>query len=72
MRSRPSIVTELFVGRNYGIAVVAITPLALIIGYLASPTPLVPLLIDRVVETLLGVSVAVVVLLLVRDRRTAT
>jgi hypothetical protein len=33
-------------------------------------TPLVPLLVDRLLETLLVVTVAVVVLLLVRERRT--
>ncbi len=64
------IFTELFVARNYGIAVIGITPLALILTRLAAPSPLVPLLTSRVVETLLGVVVAIIVLFVVRHSRT--
>ncbi|MBM3714373.1 MAG: FUSC family protein [Actinobacteria bacterium] len=52
---------ELFVGRNYGIAMVFITPLALLMVSLASPTPPELLLRDRVLETVIGVAVGTVV-----------
>lgn len=60
------ITTELFVARNYGIAVISLTPLALILGRLAAPGPLPPLLTDRLVETILGVAVAIGALLAIR------
>lgn len=52
---------ELFVGRNYGIAMVFITPLALLMISLASPTPPELLLRDRVLETVIGVAVGTLV-----------
>ena len=52
---------ELFVGRNYGIAMVFITPLALLMISLASPTPPDMLLRDRVLETVIGVAVGTIV-----------
>lgn len=56
-------VTELFVRRSYAIAVVAITPMALILSDLgaggASPRPL---LIDRLLGTGLGLAVALLLL----------
>lgn len=54
-------VAELFVGRNYGIAMLFITPLALLMISLASPVAPEMLLRDRVVETLIGVAVGTVV-----------
>ncbi len=59
---------ELFVMRNYGIAVVGLTPLALVMVHLASPEPVGQLVADRLVETLIG-SVVAVVLLVVTTRR---
>ncbi|MFG6279719.1 FUSC family protein [Microbacterium sp. 5K110] len=52
---------ELFVGRNYGIAMVFITPLALLMISLASPATPDMLLRDRVLETVIGVAVGTVV-----------
>ncbi|WP_298873242.1 FUSC family protein [uncultured Microbacterium sp.] len=52
---------ELFVGRNYGIAMLFITPLALLMISLASPASPEMLLRDRVIETVIGVAVGTVV-----------
>lgn len=52
---------ELFVGRNYGIAMVFITPLALLMISLASPATPGMLLRDRVLETVIGVAVGTIV-----------
>lgn len=52
---------ELFVGRNYGIAMIFITPLALLMVSLASPVSPDLLLRDRVLETVIGVAVGTVV-----------
>lgn len=52
---------ELFVGRNYGIAMLFITPLALLMISLASPASPDLLLRDRVIETVIGVAVGTVV-----------
>ncbi|MBB3158841.1 putative membrane protein [Microbacterium proteolyticum] len=52
---------ELFVGRNYGIAMLFITPLALLMISLASPATPEMLLRDRVIETIIGVAVGTVV-----------
>ena len=56
------IVTELLVGRNYGLALVFITPMALLMGQLAAPRPALPLLLDRGIETLIGAAVGMVVI----------
>ncbi|MCJ1707057.1 FUSC family protein [Microbacterium sp. VKM Ac-2923] len=52
---------ELFVGRDYGIAMLFITPLALLMVSLASPVAPGLLLRDRVIETLIGVAVGTAV-----------
>ncbi|MFJ6651209.1 FUSC family protein [Microbacterium sp. NPDC091313] len=52
---------ELYVGRNYGIAMVFITPLALLMVSLAAATPVELLLRDRVLETILGVAAGTLV-----------
>jgi uncharacterized membrane protein YccC len=59
---------ELFVARNYAIALVAITPLALLMVHLAAPVPTGSLLADRGVETVLGVAVGLAVGWLTRSR----
>ena len=46
--------TELCVGRNYGLAVIFLTPLALAMGTLAQPVGTWTLLHDRAIETVLG------------------
>jgi hypothetical protein len=52
---------ELLVGRNYALALVAITPLALLMVHLVSPVPAGTLLLDRGVETVIGVAVGLLV-----------
>ncbi|GAA2233830.1 FUSC family protein [Herbiconiux moechotypicola] len=52
---------ELFVMRNYGLAMVFVTPLALIMSYLAHPGSEWALLGDRTLETLLGTAVGLAV-----------
>ncbi|REJ05147.1 FUSC family protein [Microbacterium bovistercoris] len=47
---------EMFVGRNYGIAMIFITPLALMMVELAAPSPVDVLLRDRMLETVIGVA----------------
>lgn len=66
-------VTEVLVGRNYGLALLFITPLALLVGQLAVQRPTGPLLVDRGAETLIGVAVGMtfVLLELSRERRRA-
>lgn len=52
---------EMFVGRNYGIAMVFVTPLALLMVGLAAPIPADVLLRDRAVETTIGVAIGTIV-----------
>lgn len=56
--------TELVVTRHYGMALVFITPLALVLMHLAHPQPLGQLLGARLVETVIGVMIGVVAALL--------
>jgi len=63
---------ELLVGRNYGVALLVITPLALLMGQTAFEQPAGQLLFDRGVETVIGSAVGltlVLVLHLQRQRR---
>jgi uncharacterized membrane protein YccC len=57
------IVTELVVGRNYGLALLFITPMAMLMGQLADPRPIGPLLFDRGVETVIGASIGGLIVL---------
>lgn len=57
---------EMLVGRHYGSALVFITPMALAVSHLASPAPLETLVIDRVLETVLGAGIGIVLVLLAR------
>ncbi|WP_431278079.1 FUSC family protein [Leifsonia poae] len=57
---------EILVGRHYGSALVFITPMALSVSYLASPMPLNTLAVDRVLETILGAGVGIVLVLAAR------
>ena len=52
-------VAELLVGRNYGIAMLSVTPLALLMGQTVQRVPVGPLLWDRGVETVIGSVVGV-------------
>ncbi len=56
-------VAELLVGRNYALALIAVTPLALLMVELAHPVGASTLLRDRVLETLLGAAVGAAVTL---------
>lgn len=55
---------ELIVSRNYGLALVLITPLALTIAAQGHSEKLVDVVKDRVLDTLLGGAIALLVLLL--------
>jgi hypothetical protein len=57
---------EILVGRHYGTALVFITPLALSVSYLSRPGPLGSLVVDRVLETVLGAGVGLVMVLSAR------
>ncbi|GAA1963697.1 FUSC family protein [Nocardioides panacihumi] len=59
---------ELLVGRNYALALVCVTPLALLMVHLVAPVPTHELLADRGVETVIGVAVGVAVGYLSRPR----
>jgi hypothetical protein len=66
------ILAELFVGRNYGLALLFVTPMALLMGQISAPRPMGELLFDRGVETAIGVVVGGLIILLgayVRHRR---
>lgn len=60
---------ELFVGRNYGLALLFITPLALCMVQLANPLPTDQIVADRALETVLGIAIAMIITLLTRERR---
>lgn len=55
------VAAELLVGRNYALALVAVTPLALLMVHVVAPTPAGALLWDRGVETLIGVVIGLAV-----------
>lgn len=57
---------EILVGRHYGTALVFITPLALSVSYLSRPGPLGSLVADRVLETVLGAGVGLLLVLAAR------
>ena len=59
---------ELFVARNYGLAVVFITPLALLMGGGGKYGDMFPVLRDRLLESVIGVAIGLTVLWAV-DRR---
>ena len=56
-------IVEIVVIRNYGLALVFITPLALTIAAQAHAAPAQSLIVDRVSDTLIGAGIALVVLL---------
>jgi uncharacterized membrane protein YccC len=58
--------TEVFIRRQYGVALVFLSPLAIGMSNLSRDLPWPPLLIDRATEASLGASVAFVVILLGR------
>ncbi|MFI5426412.1 FUSC family protein [Aeromicrobium sp. UC242_57] len=60
------VATELIVMRHYAMALVFITPLALLMGQLAHPMPTGEVVAQRAVETILGVAIGLAVALLIR------
>jgi len=60
--------TELCVGRNYALAVIFLTPLALAMGTLAQPVGTWTLLHDRAIETVLGAVIGAAVTLAAQVR----
>ena len=62
------VLAELLVGRNYALALVAVTPLALLMVHLAAPVPASTLLADRGIETVIGVVAGLAVGYLTRVR----
>jgi uncharacterized membrane protein YccC len=63
--------TEMMVVRHYGLALVFITPLSLMSVHLANPEPIPLLLQERLVETLIGVSIGLAAAIITRDRTPA-
>ena len=59
---------EILIGRHSVAALLFVTPLTLTVAHLTSPVPVPALLVDRVLETVLGSVVAQVIVLLVRAR----
>ncbi|EYB69579.1 hypothetical protein DEIPH_ctg004orf0098 [Deinococcus phoenicis] len=58
---------ELFVGRNYSLALLFITPLALLMSQLAHPVEVADLLTARAVETVIGAAVGLLVVVVLRS-----
>lgn len=54
---------EVYVGRNYSMALLFITPLALLMTQIATPHPVPELLASRAVETVIGVLIGLGVVL---------
>lgn len=61
---------ELLIGRNYGIAMLVVTPLALLMISLVSPTDPAVLVADRVFETFIGSLVGTIIALISARMRT--
>jgi hypothetical protein len=59
---------ELFVIRNYSLALIFLTPLVLVIGEMAGPQPVGELMWQRGVETFIGVAVATAITLVLEWR----
>jgi len=62
----------LIVGRHYGVALLFITPMAMLMGQLAAPLPVGLLLFDRGVQTVIGSAIGILLIVvteLVRRRR---
>ncbi|WP_354225830.1 FUSC family protein [Arthrobacter bambusae] len=61
--------TELMVARNYGLAMLFLTPLTISMMFLNNPQPLGPILADRAVETCIGLAVVNVLIVLTHSVR---
>jgi hypothetical protein len=63
---------ELFAGRNYGLALLFITPLALMMGELVRPAAEGALLYERATQTVLGAAIGIVVIVAAHTRKRAS
>ncbi|MGZ4509191.1 MAG: FUSC family protein [Blastococcus sp.] len=64
--------TELTTGRNYSLGLVFFTPMALLLGDLMLPASIGTLLAQRALETVIGLTIALVATLITHERRTPT
>src|SRR5699024_12250596 len=62
---------ELLIGRNYGVAMLAVTPLALLMVSLAHPIAPETIVVDRIFETFIGSLVGTFVALISATLRSA-
>ncbi|MCY1138491.1 FUSC family protein [Actinoplanes sp. Pm04-4] len=62
------VIAELLVVRNYGLAMLAVTPLALLVGELGHETPPLDLIGDRLIQTVLGCLLGLAAAALIRNR----
>jgi hypothetical protein len=65
------VVAELLVIRNYGLAMLAVTPLALLVGELGHRSPPLDLIGDRLIQTVLGCVLGLATAALVTNRAAA-
>ncbi|WNE94265.1 FUSC family protein [Streptomyces luomodiensis] len=65
-----SFCNEMLISRNYWLGSVSVTPMALLITEFAHVRPAGELITDRVLDTLAGVAVGMVVAILITNRRT--
>jgi hypothetical protein len=57
------VATEWLIGRNYALALLFITPMAMLMGQIAAPRPMGSLLYDRAVETVIGAVIGLLIIL---------
>ncbi|MEU7368774.1 FUSC family protein [Streptomyces hygroscopicus] len=65
-----SFCNEMLISRNYWLGSVSVTPMALLVTEFANVRPTAELITDRVLDTLAGVVVGMVVAVLITNRRT--
>ncbi|MFI9605026.1 FUSC family protein [Streptomyces sp. NPDC052043] len=65
-----SFCNEMLISRNYWLGSMSVTPMALLITLFANVRPAAELITDRVLDTLAGVVVGMVVAILITNRRT--
>jgi uncharacterized membrane protein YccC len=65
------VIAEILVVRNYGLAMLAVTPLALLVGELGRPTAAGTLMTERITQTVLGCALGLLCAVLIRNRAAA-
>ncbi|KAB0276798.1 FUSC family protein, partial [Klebsiella pneumoniae] len=53
-------ITEVTIGFNYALGQVTVTPMALLMTYMASPAPASNMPVERVVDTIVGAAIGIV------------